>query len=105
MLGDRSGDFCRAPGCTRPVFRLGCCVGHCKRLQRGKAIDTPIAEAMTPLDRVVATGSAWLESGDDDEYQRRLRHFLDATRRWMRANGWRPPDRAEEARETLTQAN
>lgn len=86
--------YCEIADCERPAFRGGLCALHLKRRQRGLDLSAPLAERMSPEERVIAAGNAWLESGDDDdEYEARRRAFLRACESWMRSRGWRPPPR------------
>jgi hypothetical protein len=70
--------YCDEPDCDRPVagHGRGKCSTHLKQLQRtGKT--APIAEKLTPRERVLEAGDAWLNaSDDDDEYDRAERAFI-----------------------------
>ena len=84
--------WCQAPGCDRETPPRGgsYCEAHWKQKQRGRAL-TPIAEVLTPKERVVATGSEHLEAEDDQEYIETERPFLRACEVWLRTRGWKPP--------------
>jgi hypothetical protein len=56
-----------------------------------------LQQVMTPEERAVVTGSAWLEaSAEDDElYNYRRRAFMKAAAAWLESLGWkRPPNAA-----------
>lgn len=75
-------EHCQAPDCDRPQCgHGGLCAAHLKRKQRGKAIDTPIAEPSTPKQRALEASIALVEcSGDDAEYNRLERAWQLAVR-------------------------
>ncbi len=85
--------YCEVEGCERPAWRAcGLCPAHLKRLQRGRPLGGPI-EQLSPLERVIIAGSAWLEADaeNDDQYAARLRAFEATCASWLRSKGWRPP--------------
>jgi hypothetical protein len=75
--------YCAAGECERPT-REGrtYCDAHEKRHQRGQSLSAPLAERLTPKERVLEAGRRWLESDaeDDAEYERNERAFLRAAR-------------------------
>jgi hypothetical protein len=89
--------YCQMPDCARPVFRAGLCAAHVKRQQRGADLSAPIAERKTAEERVIDAGDAWLAADGDEDYETTRRAFIRACEGWMRARGWRPPDRSPRA--------
>jgi hypothetical protein len=101
---------CSIGDCEKPAERVtgegvALCAAHRKRLQRLRRGDTDLPLAapnmrgeLTPLERVILTGSNFLEASaeDDAAYDRALDRFRDACSRWMRAMGWRPPQALED---------
>lgn len=91
--------LCDYGSCDRPAAKgrrdggLNLCWGHVKQLQRkGRLSPLGAPPALTPLERVIVTGSRMLEAGDDDrEWDRALVEFRVACRNWMASLGWRPP--------------
>lgn len=82
---------CSAPDCFREAKRSGLCWTHLKRRERGCPAAAPVAETMSPLERVLVAGNRWLEAETDEEHDAALRRFRNACTSWMQSNGWRPP--------------
>lgn len=103
--------------CGRPSERITekvgpVCSAHRKRLdklRRGRgrlALDAPLRDELSPLERVILAGSLFLEapSEDDHAYDRALREFLHACATWLRLQGWRPPHRRVDAGDATSPA-
>jgi hypothetical protein len=110
---ERTGVCCSIDGCERAVFRKGLCTAHFKRVQRGQPIGGAIGahimtgemlmfkkneppslqQVMSLEERMIVTGSAWLEcSAEDDELYAYRRHaFKKAVATWLESLGWKPP--------------
>ncbi len=70
------------------------------RLRRGlgrRPLAEPVPDGFTPLERVIVSGSLFLEAETDDEYARALERFRNACRSWMKSQGWKPPAAFEDA--------
>jgi hypothetical protein len=105
-----SGD-CAIDGCRRPMFRKGLCCAHFKRYQRKKPVDgligearsergLELAEVLDPMEQVIDSGSAFLEtlSEDDQLYKERRRAFIKSCEVLMLSRGWAPPKSRARAR-------
>ena len=86
---------CAIQECERPIFRGEWCGAHYKRHQRKKVVVGLIAERLGSEEKVIETGSDWLEASaeDDDGARRKRAAFLRATAAWLTALGWTPPRR------------
>lgn len=87
---------CVGPGdlgedcCGRPAARGALCWGHLKQRERGQQL-CPLKRSVSPFERVIVSGSAFLEAESDEEYRLRLADFRRAAEGWMRSEGWVPP--------------
>jgi hypothetical protein len=84
-------DRCIGPECERQADRGSLCWGHRKQMERGQVL-RPIAK-LTPEERVIEAGSAYLEAEDDDEFRTTRARFLRMCELLMLSQGWRPPAR------------
>ena len=82
--------YCAFPDCGEEAQRYGLCWGHVKQKQRGRPL-TPLKEALSPEEAVLAAGNDWLEADENDEYRAARTRFLLAASRWLRSQGWKPP--------------
>jgi hypothetical protein len=82
---------CIGPECKEPAARGDLCWGHLKQRERGQVL-RPIAK-LTPEERVIEAGSAYLEAEDDDEFRTTRARFLRMCELLMLSQGWRPPAR------------
>ncbi len=92
---------CIGPLCRRPAARGGLCWGHLKQRQRGQAL-SPIEE-LTPKERVLDAGNAWLEAEGDEEYRLAEARFVRACEAMVEALGWRPPLKQAESGAVVVQ--
>lgn len=86
MAGDRT---CIGPHCKEPAARGDLCWGHAKQRSRGQALRA--IEKLSPEERVIEAGSAWLEAEDEGEYRTARVRFLRACEQLFLAQGWRVP--------------
>ncbi len=92
---------CSVAECYRPVFRGDLCGAHHKRQQRNERfnLNKPVVglvlEKLDPEERVIKTGSEWLECSAEDDalYSTKRATWLRAVHAWMLALGWVPPPR------------
>jgi hypothetical protein len=75
--------YCTVGDCERPT-REGrrLCEAHEKRLQRGQPLTAPLAERLSPKERLLEAARRWVESDaeDDGEYERNERAVLRAAK-------------------------
>jgi hypothetical protein len=82
---------CIGPECKEQAARGDLCWGHLKQRERGQVL-RPIAK-LTPEERVIEAGSAFLEAEDEDEYRATRARFLRMCELMVLSQGWRPPAR------------
>ncbi len=76
------------------------CQAHLKQLQRDGRMK-PIAEKLTPIERCLVAGSAWVEAdSDDDQEAKRLERIFVAACMALKAKG-APESSIEEIRKTV----
>lgn len=84
---------CTVTGCTRPANGEMCNL-HRQRRLRGKPLQAPVQEKLSPFARFVEAciGLADAPAEDDPAYDRALDVTRKAACAWMRSLGWAPTE-------------
>lgn len=73
--------YCEWGECEKPKSGHGIyCAMHTKRRQRGRMMNAPEKEALSPEERALKAGDAWVDADpmDDADYEAKRRAFLIA---------------------------
>src|SRR5690606_20706867 len=92
--------YCEHGDCSRPAFRGNTCAAHLKRMQRGQPLSTPIAEPLSPEERLLDAMGRLMDTPaeDDDAYRHNKSAVIRAAVTLMRNRGWRPPGETKRTR-------